>query len=76
MRNCEDTASATPSGSSFTPTTPARSCVAFHDDGESMSEQDRNEWSNALRNKYGIAVPEAEPSFFDLHEEHYGEEDE
>ncbi len=25
-----------------------------------MSEQDRSEWSNALRNKYGIAQPEAQ----------------
>lgn len=24
-----------------------------------MSEQDRSEWSNALRDKYGIAQPEA-----------------
>lgn len=25
-----------------------------------MSEQDRNEWTEALRNKYGIAQPEAD----------------
>lgn len=61
MSNCEDTASVRPSGSSYTPRTPALSCVAFPDDGErSMSEQDRNEWTEALRNKYGIAQPEAD----------------
>jgi hypothetical protein len=25
-----------------------------------MSEQDRSEWSSALRNKYGIAQPEVQ----------------